>query len=158
MAKKPSLLFVCTGNTCRSVMAEHLCRHLSQGKIETASAGIAANPHYPIPTAVSRLLGAEGVKNFRHVPSMLQASHLDNADYVFVMEEAHREEILARFPQARPKIHLLKEFALGNQSKENKEIPFGVPDPIGGSMDVYETCFNEIKKCIKEILGRLNHV
>ncbi|MEK7286978.1 MAG: hypothetical protein AAB091_00250 [Elusimicrobiota bacterium] len=162
--KTHRLLFVCTGNTCRSVMAEHLCRKLAKGPIEAASAGIAASPYFPVPSAIGRLLEQEGVKDFHHTPALLVESKINWADFIFVMEPSHRRHILEKFPKAKEKTFLLKKFARDGADQkvqdgqyEAVEIPFDVADPIGGSQDVYERCFKEIKKCVKALLRRLNY-
>ena len=73
MSQPRRILFVCTGNICRSAMAELLLRHLSAVRglgIETASAGVAAESYYQVPDVARRLLTAEGVPPFEHKPRL----------------------------------------------------------------------------------------
>lgn len=155
--KKLNLLFLCTGNTCRSVLAEYLARKLGEeNNIETSSAGIAANSAFPVPPAIPKLLAEEGVRRLDHTPRLLNAEMADKADYIFAMERYHQDYVFKKFPQARKKTFLLKEFAGNSAGIEDMEIGLEVNDPIGGSEDVYRRCFAEVKKAVQAVIQKLN--
>ncbi|MBI2069320.1 MAG: low molecular weight protein arginine phosphatase [Elusimicrobia bacterium] len=147
-------LFVCTGNTCRSVMAEHLLKKMRGGRdIETASAGIYANPQFPIPSQVVKLLAEEGVSNLEHTPTPLDERLITWADSILVMERTHKKYIAEHFPQAAGKTFLLKEFgAEGPVSEKSRD----VPDPIGSPENVYRECLEEIKNSLKNMLEKIS--
>src|SRR3989338_2616589 len=96
------IVFVCTGNICRSAMAEHLLRHWSARRgldLEVRSCGIAAEGWYEVPEHARRLLEAEGVPPFEHRPRLLTREQLRWADTVLVMARHHRDHILELYPE-----------------------------------------------------------
>jgi protein-tyrosine phosphatase len=134
------VLFVCTGNICRSAMAEHLLRHLSQQKslgLEVSSCGIAAESYYEVPQVVHRLLSEKGVPSFEHRARLLTRDVLRPADLILAMTDAHREFILERFPEFGPKVHLFCEYA-GMGEKD-------VEDPMGRPDEVFVSCLKMIE-------------
>ncbi|MBI4062680.1 MAG: low molecular weight protein arginine phosphatase [Elusimicrobia bacterium] len=149
-----NILFVCTGNTCRSVLAEYLLKKMAAGKnIQTFSAGIAANAGTAVPNAVINILKEEGVTGVRHTPASLEPKMADGADYIFVMESFHKNYVLERFPAAKNKTFLMKEFAARNRKgDETQQITLEVADPMGSSDEVYRRCFKEIKSALQKIL------
>ena len=103
------LLFVCTGNICRSPMAEALAIHRAQQlgmTIEAQSAGVLAKDGLRASKKAVRALSEQGLNLESHRSQMLTASHLDWATRVFVMQLAHVETIQERFPNA-PRAELL---------------------------------------------------
>ncbi|MDD5656403.1 MAG: L-threonylcarbamoyladenylate synthase [Elusimicrobia bacterium] len=134
-------LFVCTGNTCRSVMAQFLLRKLARERgleASARSAGVAAERHFQVPPGVRSALAAEGIRELEHVPQLVGRDLLEWADQVLVMEKLHRELILDRFPEFGGKVRTL---AAGD-----------IADPIGRPDDVYAACCREIKKNLEAFL------
>ena len=123
------IMFVCTGNICRSAMAEHLLRHLAARSglaLETASCGVAAEPYYEVPEAAKRLLAAQGVPPFAHKARLATREVLRWADEIYVMTAAHLEFILENFPEFSSRTRLLRQAAgFGEQDVED---PMGRPD------------------------------
>lgn len=138
LGPSPKVLFVCTGNTCRSVFAEYLFKKLPAGHAaEISSAGTHASPLLPIPESVTKLLNEEGVKNFKHTPKKITRELTAWATHIFAMGNYHKEYLLKNFPEAQGKIALLSQ----------KDIE----DPMGGSEEVYRNCLKEIKQALEEI-------
>ena len=110
-----SILFVCTGNTCRSPMAEALFRKmLPEGTpIRVASAGIHAHPGTQAnPTALKVLKDRKiSFSSFRSQATT--ATLLEQASYIFVMTKDHRKSLQHLFPAAKGKIFLVTEFIVG---------------------------------------------
>jgi tRNA threonylcarbamoyl adenosine modification protein (Sua5/YciO/YrdC/YwlC family) len=144
LAPPRRLLFVCAGNSCRSVMAESLLNKLAADRgldLSTRSCGLAADPAFPIPAGVRRALAAEGVAALEHVPQPVTRELMDWADQVLVMERRHRELLLGLFPDAAAKIGTLA----GNKD---------VADPVGQPDAVYADCCRTIKTALETVLGR----
>lgn len=143
------ILFVCTGNICRSAMAEHLLRHWSSQRglgFEVRSCGIAAEGWYEVPDHARRLLTAEGVPTFEHRPQLLTRDQLRWADLVLVMAEHHRDHIFDLYPEFTGKTHLLRAAAgFGEQD---------VADPMGKSHEVFAKCLDAIRESLEALLRR----
>jgi protein-tyrosine phosphatase len=140
------VLFVCTGNICRSAMAEHLLRHWASGRglaLEARSAGIAAEGWYEVPEHARKLLAAEGVPPFEHRPQLLTREQLRWADVVLVMAEHHRDHICELYPEFTGKTRLLRSAA-----------GFGdldVADPMGKSYEVFSDCLAVIRESLEAL-------
>ena len=136
---RKTFLFVCTGNTCRSPLAEGLARKLLSDDTECISAGaFAAVGQYATPEAVQAAaeLGAD-ISN--HLSKKLTIDLINSADMIFCMSDAHVSAVLALVPAAVERVSLL-----------DKAGP--IDDPIGGGVDVYLRTGRRIERVLKSIL------
>ena len=144
-----NVLFVCTGNICRSPMAQGLFAHLTRGRrdIEVGSAGIgAAGGQLPSPYAVEVM--AELGIDIRHIRSKpLMADMVRKADFIFVMTYGHLDSMLLLFPSAAEKTFLLREFDTDLPVMERE-----VSDPIGQSRHIYSECRDQIRESLPRLL------
>src|SRR6202140_1174583 len=144
-----TILFVCTGNVCRSPMAEGIFRHVMKGRrdVQVLSAGIGAmegQPPSPYAVQAVRELGIDIAKQRSR---MLTAELVQEADYIFGMTHSHVDTIFLLYPQAAEKTFLLREF------DETLDIfEKDISDPIGGSYEVYLNCRDQIEQGIASLL------
>ncbi len=144
------VLFVCTGNICRSPMAEGLFRRLlgSRGEITVASAGLHAVRGQPPSLFAVEVLRNEGVDISAIRSQPLTATLIERATHIFAMTGAHLEGIHMLYPHAGEKTYLLREF-----EETGNTVWRDVPDPIGSGRDVYVTCAATIKNALPSVLA-----
>lgn len=128
-------------------MAEHLLRHLAAKRgldLETASAGIAAEPHYRVPEPAKRQLAAAGVPPFEHKTRLATRDVLRWADLILVMSEEHHDYIADLYPEFASRTRLFREAAgFGKQDVE---------DPMAQSDEVFARCFSVIRESLDALL------
>src|SRR5678816_2076052 len=144
-----TVLFVCTGNVCRSPMAEGLFRHAVEGRgqYRVISAGLGAmegQPPSPYAVQAVRELGID-ISNQRS--RMLTPELVHHADYIFGMTHSHVDTVMLLYPQAAEKTFLLREFDETLDTFEKD-----ISDPIGGSFEVYLNCRDQIEQGIVTLL------
>ncbi|MBZ0267385.1 low molecular weight protein arginine phosphatase [bacterium] len=146
------ILFVCTGNTCRSPLAEGIARREFEGlgpRMHVASAGTSAEDGACASSGSQEVAREHGLDLEAFVSRRLTAEHLAGADCVLVMEPAHRSGVLGISPQADTKTHLLGDLA-GRSGREA-----AVPDPFGGPIESYRRTFEKIQTFIRDATPRL---
>lgn len=143
-----NILFVCTGNTCRSPMAEGLLRQRAEERgldIQALSVGLFCVPGAPVSEESVKAL--EGVVDIsQHSSRPLKVAHMEAADLVIPMTEDHKAILLRQFPFMKDKIMTFKEWA--GESGD-------IDDPFGSSQDVYEECAEMMKVLLEKALNRL---
>lgn len=151
MSASKSVLFVCTGNTCRSPMAEGLFRKAIQDRDDftVASAGVAAYPGAPMSQETRILLKSRGVelKGFESQP--ISEELIDQATHVFAMTAGHLQALTSLFPDHEDKFYLACEFA----DVPGKGLACDVPDPIGMGKRAYEDVAKTLDHAIPTIIA-----
>ncbi|MBM3881368.1 MAG: ribose 5-phosphate isomerase B [Verrucomicrobia bacterium] len=148
-----TVLFVCTGNVCRSPMAEGLFRHLTheRGHYGVCSAGVGAIDGQPPSPHAVRALQELGVDISGQRSRALTAPLVEEAHYIFGMTQGHVDAVTLLYPQAAEKTFLLREF-------DDTLDPFDrdIADPIGEGYDVYRNCRDQIEQGILAMLKFLD--
>lgn len=156
-----SVLFVCTGNTCRSPMAEALLRETLARRgltgFSVASAGLAAYPGDPATPEAVAVLGELGIDHSGHRSRSWTADLLSAHDLILTMERAHKDSILRRYPDAAGKVFTLKEFASGGAEEGDIEDPLKYRyDPESDALTEYRRTRDELAEAIEGLLPRLS--
>ena len=128
-------------------MAEHLLRRLALERgldLETASAGIAAEPYYQVPDAARRLLSAQGVPPFEHTARLATREVLRWADLILVMTAQHHDHILEHYPEFTSRTRLLREAAGFGETD--------VEDPMGRPDEIFARCLAVIRESLDALL------
>src|SRR5208282_4112025 len=96
------ILFLCTGNVCRSPMAEGLLRHMLRGRddVQIASAGLGALDGLRVTDAATEVVAELGVDISSHVSQSLNSDLVQRADFIFVMTRQHQDALQTLFPSA----------------------------------------------------------
>lgn len=127
------LLFICTGNTCRSPLAAGYAKTLPG--IEADSCGLAAVPNAPATKQAITVACEYGFDLSLHRAKPVTAKTVQWADRIFVMSPQHQTLLTQRFPQAQDKISVLH-----------------IADPYGGSVDTYRACMKQMITALEKEL------
>ncbi len=148
-----NILFVCSGNTCRSPMAAALCKRaiarrlgcdeseLGKQHVSIQSAGTSAGPGLPASEPAVAVMAARGLDIRDHTSKHLDAESINHADYIFCMTQAHMDVVRALAPAAADRMSLLAD----------EEIA----DPVGGTEETYHRCAERIEAAIERRLTEI---
>ena len=145
------VLFICTGNTCRSPLAVGaLLRDLGseRERVEVTSAGVAAWEGQPATEASVEVAAADGIDLRSHRSRRVSPQIVRAADLILVMERAHLASVLALGADPE-RTHVLSEWP------EPGDPALPVSDPFGASREAYEECWHLIKHHMKRVLPAL---
>jgi protein-tyrosine-phosphatase len=145
-----NLLFVCSGNTCRSPMAEGLARKIARRRgienLNISSAGTNAWDNIPA-TDEALLVGMEREIDLTgHRARKLTPTIVSEADLIFVMTPGHLEQV--KQLGGRGKVHVIDEYASGTTNQ-------GVADPYGGDLEAYRHTADVLEAELEKLFDRL---
>jgi protein-tyrosine-phosphatase len=144
------LVFVCTGNICRSPMAEGLMRHKSKeaGRYDrtVSSMGIHAQYGFQATEYAQKVCKEDGFDISSHKARYLMGDELEIADLILCMEPVHIKFVKTFFPRTRKKVFLLGAWPDKATRKS------AIQDPMGGSYEKYQQVYKLIKSHIERII------
>lgn len=154
LGKASRLLFVCTGNTCRSPLAEALARARAEERgmeeLEVRSAGIRASRGAPASAGSEEVAGEVGLDLSRHAATPLDRELLERADLVLCMGVSHRLEV-ERLGVSGGKAVLLTRFLPEDHPDHGRSIP----DPVGGGAEDYRDVRRTLEAAVGGLLERI---
>jgi RpiB/LacA/LacB family sugar-phosphate isomerase len=144
-----TILFICTGNVCRSPMAEGIFRKAvqSRGAFRVLSAGLGAMQGQPPSAHAIQAVREIGIDIASLRSRMVTPELVLQADYILGMTHSHVDTVTLLYPQAAEKTFLLREFDETLDTFEKD-----ISDPIGGSYEVYLNCRDQIEQGIASLL------
>lgn len=147
MGKYQKLIFVCTGNTCRSPMAEAIYKNLDKvSEMKIISRGLVVLFSEPLNPKAEIVLKKHDLELGNHVAKGLKASDMDENTLVLTMTASQKKKVMELYPELKD-IYTIKEFAgeIGD-----------VVDPYGGTLMDYEECYIELGRLVKKTVYKIN--
>lgn len=145
MKKFNKVVFICTGNTCRSPMAEGLLRTYCEDRnIEVSSRGLMVFGQNPANDSAVYVMNEQGIDITSHQSNPFDKDELEDNTLVLTMTSRHKTVVTQH--GFNGEVYSIKEF-IGQEGDVN--------DPYGGDLDVYRTCANELTTLIKQLSVQL---
>lgn len=154
------ILFVCTGNTCRSPMAEALFNREMNRRfpglgITAASAGLMAYAGMPASGGAQAAMADAGILLSDHRARPVDHAMVDEADLILTMTAAHAEQLKRRFPDAADRCFAYADYLNRTTGTDGRNPFVEVSDPFGGDAVVYQDCAGQLLGMTEALAGVL---
>lgn len=147
------IMFICTGNICRSAMAHAMLKQQIKNmnkNVEVYSCGVyAQNGDIPTEEAISVLKTIYGIDLTKHKATNIANSNIQEMDIILCATTSHKNNVISRYPELKEKIYTMKEYA------EYPQNDIDINDPWGGSYETYKKSAKEIAECIQKIIEKI---
>ncbi|MBR2705403.1 MAG: low molecular weight protein arginine phosphatase [Bacilli bacterium] len=149
-----NIMFVCTGNTCRSAMAEGLAKKEIKDKnldINVSSSGIFAMKGEHASFNSVAIMKEYDVDIVTHTATPIEESNIEQMDYIFCATKGHKNQVIVRYPNLKDKVYTMKEYTGLNKDEEDTDIS----DPWGFDINTFRMCAAEISLCVDKIIEKI---
>ncbi len=154
-----NILLVCTGNTCRSSMAEGIFKYLLENSnienVHVSSAGINAFEGDNANEKAIYTLDKKGIDILNHKARLLTKKIIIDSDLILTMTGSHKKMIVNAVPEYSNKVYTLKEYAFIANNEEIHDENLDIADPFGSDYNVYEKVAEEIEAQLIKIVKSL---
>ena len=150
------IMFICTGNICRSAMAHGLMlKKLTEkniNNIDVYSCGIYASIG-DIPTyEATRVMEEYGVDIKKHRATNIRYSDIKEMDLILCATNSHKIMVIDMYPELKNKVFTMKEYVNYNREYHNS---IDIKDPGGYDIDTYRSCVSEIDECLELLVNKI---
>ena len=149
-----NIMFICTGNICRSAMAEwELKNKVEELKkdIKVYSCGVYAENGQAATNEAIKAMEEYGVDLKKHKSTNIKNSKINDMDLILCATFSHKINVIYMYPDLKQKIYTLKEYVEYSKDESNLDIK----DPYGFDIETYRNCAKEIIECINLLIGRI---
>lgn len=147
------VMFVCTGNICRSAMADGMLKKMAIDRnlrLEVYSCGIyAEDGDYATYNAIYVAKDYD-VDISSHRATNIRKSKIKEMDIILCATKSHKEAVIYMYPELEGKVYTMKEYA----GIDNNGQDMDIKDPWGYDIEIYNNCISEIEKCLQKILEK----
>lgn len=147
------IVFVCTGNTCRSAMADGLAKKIVKEKqlnIEIYSAGIYAMKGEHASYNSVAIMKEYDVDIVTHTATPIEDINIKEMDLILCATRKHKMQIVSKYPELAEKTYTMKEYA--GYDKDGADVD--IQDPWGYELNTYRICAAEISYCVDKIIEK----